>query len=455
MKFILNSFFSYRHWFALGINFFLLFILFIILLTISHYFDLSFDFTPNQKKTLPPAARDLLSSIDQDLHITVFYKKGNKHEYQNILNLISVESKHISYKVLNLDSNPGIAQLNSISQYGQAVIQAGNRNYVVSMSNPDKLLNEIAKITHPEKNQYIYFTTGHGEMSLDQKCKELRDDMNLLGINTRKINLGVQNNIPDNASLLVIAGPRRDFLPSELKAIYKYIEQGGKIIFMLEPFTQIRRLSSILRDYNISFHNGIIVDETNKLHNYDIYTPFIPSFARGPITKQLTMPAIFPTAAYFKIYQKQGAHVFTQYLAQSSEKSFSIADQSQISDQKSLSKQSASHNGPFIVSVLAVNKAQHADEKHSEIICFGDVDFITDQFIDLYSNKPLFINSVKWLLPKNERKNQTYWNTEKDFPYHHMSQKEAKWTFVFPVILFPSVFLCLGFTVFLYRRLWS
>lgn len=455
MRFILNSFFSYRHRFVLGINFLLLLVFFIILLTISHYFNLSFDFTPKQNNTLPSATRDMLISLDKDLHITVFYEKGNKHEYQQMLRLISTESKHISYQTLNLDNNPGIAQLNDVSHYGHAVIQFQNRKYIVNMSNPNNFLKELAKITQPDKNQNIYFTTGHGEVSFSQKCKELRDDLKLLGLNTHVINLGIQNHIPDNASLLIVADPRRDFLPKEIKSIHKYIDQGGKIIFMLEPFSQLPRISRILRDYNISFHNEIIADEANKLHNFDIYTPFIPSFARGPITKELTLPAIFPTVAYFKIHQNQNAHIFTQFLAQSSEKSFSIADQSQISVRKSPSKQSASHNGPFIVSVLAANKAPHSNDKHSELICFGDVDFIKDQFIDLYSNKPLFINSVKWLLPENEAQNTTYWKTDQNFPYHHMSQQQAKWTFVFPVILFPSVFLCLGFFVFFYRRLWS
>ena len=44
-----------------------------------------------------------------------------------------------------------------------------------------------------------------------------------------------QKEVPADASILVIAGPRTDFLPGELDALKSYLARGGKILCMIDP----------------------------------------------------------------------------------------------------------------------------------------------------------------------------------------------------------------------------
>jgi len=44
------------------------------------------------------------------------------------------------------------------------------------------------------------------------------------------------NKIPDNTLILVIGGPQKDFLQKELAMIADYLQTGGRVIFMFDPF---------------------------------------------------------------------------------------------------------------------------------------------------------------------------------------------------------------------------
>src|SRR5262249_59448821 len=50
-----------------------------------------------------------------------------------------------------------------------------------------------------------------------------------------KLVLAQQSAVPDDAAVLVVAGPRIDFFPQEVDAVKKYLDKGGKLLLELDP----------------------------------------------------------------------------------------------------------------------------------------------------------------------------------------------------------------------------
>ena len=50
-----------------------------------------------------------------------------------------------------------------------------------------------------------------------------------------KVVLAQQQDVPDDAAVLVIAGPTNDFLQPELDMVQRYLDKGGKLLLMIDP----------------------------------------------------------------------------------------------------------------------------------------------------------------------------------------------------------------------------
>ena len=93
----------------------------------------------------------------------------------------------------------------------------------------------------PQTKRVAYFTRGHGESSpagvnAEKGYSELRrllEDRNLMVSN---IDLSVQENIPKDAKLLIIAGPKATFLDKEVSLIRNFLNQNdGNLLVALDP----------------------------------------------------------------------------------------------------------------------------------------------------------------------------------------------------------------------------
>ena len=85
----------------------------------------------------------------------------------------------------------------------------------------------------------MYFTTGHGERSLDgfgpQDYGTIKQALERDNFTTAPLNLLTARAVPDDAAEVIIAGPTNPFLPEEKDALKAYLEGGGKLIAAARP----------------------------------------------------------------------------------------------------------------------------------------------------------------------------------------------------------------------------
>src|SRR5262249_57540808 len=83
------------------------------------------------------------------------------------------------------------------------------------------------------------YRLGSGEPSTDDsqpggysKVKELTEKNNY---KTQTVKLLETRQIPVECTIVVVAGPRRDYIPAEVDAIRGFVENGGRALFLLDP----------------------------------------------------------------------------------------------------------------------------------------------------------------------------------------------------------------------------
>ena len=53
----------------------------------------------------------------------------------------------------------------------------------------------------------------------------------------RPLNLKQDGSVPEDAAILIIAGPQRDLDTDEMDAVMDYLIRGGKMVILLDPGT--------------------------------------------------------------------------------------------------------------------------------------------------------------------------------------------------------------------------
>ena len=133
------------------------------------------------------------------------------------------------------------------------------------------------------KKNTVYFTSGHGESSpsdFDENrgfsyFKTMLEDQNL---EVESLDLSLASKVPDNAKIVVIAGPKGTFQDQEVAVLRSYLnERGGKIILAIDPVEELSTfdrpvfgLRGILKEWGLRCHDMLVYDPSYQ--NFDIFT---------------------------------------------------------------------------------------------------------------------------------------------------------------------------------------
>src|SRR5699024_2936734 len=124
------------------------------------------------------------------------------------------------------------------------------------------------------KKPQIYFLTGHGEYGIDDSGAAymlktyIENDVN--DVNTLDL---LSVDMPETCDILIIANPTSDFTDLETEKIQNYINGGGKIIWLQDPYVTVQttqnevsmpNINKILSQFGISFSNGIVCEQSTN-----------------------------------------------------------------------------------------------------------------------------------------------------------------------------------------------
>lgn len=104
-----------------------------------------------------------------------------------------------------------------------------------------KVQTALLKIAREKRT--VYFTVGHEELYWKNATNDLTNiamaKSVLEGLNLKVKELGAGTGlaqaVPDDAAMVFVVGPRRLFLPEEVKALQEYRDRGGALFISMEP----------------------------------------------------------------------------------------------------------------------------------------------------------------------------------------------------------------------------
>jgi ABC-type uncharacterized transport system involved in gliding motility auxiliary subunit len=376
------------------------------------------DLTANKQFSLSDQSRNVVGKLDAPMQVMVFVQEPEFPRYQDKLKEYEYASKRISTEYIDPDKKPAIARQNQVQQYGTIVFNYKGRSERVTSDNEQDVTNGIIKVVTGQQKK-VYFTQGHGEK--DTTVSE-RDGYNTIAAalgrenyTVDKVVLAQTGSVPDDAAVIVVAGPKTDFFPNETDALKKYLDKAGKVLLMLDPPDKpdsppLTNLIALAHDWGIEIGNNVVVDISGmgRLIGTDASVPVAANYPSHPITQRFNFITAFPLArSAAPVTGGVNGHT-AQTFVETSPRSWAETDIRGLltSGQVSLDESKGDKKGPVsIASAVSAsaptNTAKPGDndaaKPETRLIVIGDSDFAANSGLGIQGNRDLFMNMVGWL----------------------------------------------------------
>lgn len=357
--------------------------------------EIRWDFTESGRYSLSGQSRDVLAMLEAPLTAVGFYGEADSgvSAVQELFREYALVYPLFRYRIVNPAKNPDMTQQYQVKSHGTIVLEyRGQRRKVVG-ADEERLTNGIYQLVDSRRKS-IYFTQGHGEKGKNHGGGQLWQALEGEYYQVAPLSLIETSQIPEDASCVVIAGPRSAFFQKEIDQLDSYMRRGGSVVVLLDPYHD-SGLNNFLLTYGIVLRQMSIVDKIAKLPNGGDLFPAVSRYSSHSITRHLSKSTFFPVAHPLEIIDPLPQTHTADMLIQTEISAWAESDRQSLIDKNTDFNPEKDIPGPLNIGITV--KISHKDNTEiSRLAVFGDSDFVGDSYLFMAGNRDLALNTVAW-----------------------------------------------------------
>lgn len=373
-----------------------------------------FDFSEAGVHTLAEQSTQLLESLEEDVSITAFFTVSEAPPVRDLLERYAHRSDRIHLRFVDPNAAPALVEEVGLSsgELARGVVrfslESGEALSLSKFTEPD-VTNALRKLVM-SSGKKVYFLEGHNERTIKPRragAGSFATDPDTFGraaealrnetYEVESLLLATLAEVPEDASVVVVAGPTRPLLTAEIEALGRYVETGGSLFVAIDPRAQTN-LFDLLLGWEVAFGEDVVVDQALAVFG-QATTPLAGEYdGRHPITHLMREPTLFPMVRSVE----PGSQADYSRIVRTGQESWAERD---LDDWRESGRAEFGPNdlaGPVTIAIAGVPQILDADGEKvanvGRIVVFGDSDFATNEYFDALLNRDLFINSVNWLV---------------------------------------------------------
>ncbi len=453
-----------RTWGRLGCHVVLLLLGIGLLQVVADRTNRRLDLTPRRTLSLSPVTHNVLEEVDLPCSLTVFFRRGTRERYAELLARLQEANRHVTVELLDLDRYPERGRSLGVTQYGRVAITCAGHRVVVAALPEAALAGGLLRAVRGESRQ-VLFTTGHGERTPGNQPENYGRLVSALGAeNYAAEGLALlDGTIPAGTELVVVAGPTRDFLTPELDALASYLKAGGGVLLLLDP-GPLSNLARFLASLGIRLADDLLVDREKRVLGTDGLATVVELFKRGnPVSDPDANPhatgAVLPSARTVDV-AGEVASVRAESIARTAPTAWAMADVARAQRGEDPSEAVGDQRGSASIMVLAEigGSVDASGRPPGRLVVVGDADFASDAYLDLLGNRDLVLNAVAWLAGEPvlaATRPAEVVEVMRPLSPVILTTRQARAIFVTTVVAQPALVLLFGTVVVGLRRRWG
>jgi len=422
------------------------------ILVCSHYIGLNtlssthfkrYDITEDRKYALSPETVSYIQELDEPIRIIVTQSTDDSSTelgaiFTDIKNLVKeyvyeaeksgkgpIQSQYINvFQQTRLAQ--GLVEEFGVKQNNLIIFASENKHRVILFDEVYKMeemertafrgeqifTSAMLDVSSPDGNS-IYFLKGHGELEVESVdpingLSQLTEQLKLRNFNVDTLDLtSPESRIPEDADLVVLAGPKQPLLAREVNILKDYLgENAGRLIVLIDPITN-NNLGDLFYQWGVLAEDMVMLDSAPGfmmsggdilLRRFDPDHPITESIAKN--SQSVVVGLSRPVRA--DIGAPIDDRLTVRAIVGGSETSYGerfYRDQDQFGYNENVDLK-----GPVsvvVVSERSISSDLGIDIPGGRLVVFGTSQLITNTGLNVLGNFNLILNTLNWALDRN------------------------------------------------------
>ncbi|MCY3691350.1 MAG: GldG family protein [Chloroflexota bacterium] len=408
------------------------------------------DTTATNQFSLANRTKDLLDDLDRPINVIAYYPDEipdidmltRRGKVDTMLSEFSKRSGSFNYEFIDPQKEPDLARSQGVTVYETLSVSAVGTGVADLVQPTDAVYSRLEQdlytallVATETQRKKVYFLAGHGERDIsrseDDGYQQIRDGLEVDNYAVERLTWSPTEEdvtVPDDAALLVIAGPTGELPPAHADALNCYMEgfhrsdegrcytdtgrmageprrEGARLIFLAEPDTH-NSFRAFLTFWGVVVEEGYIRDVDGSQPNaprtlrLGIYNPQAPAEIVAPRGQPLNV-AFMPGAAALQPVIDDSAARLPVPIAATTQSARLISD-IERTDPIDDDPQGIFFPALYLDIVAPVGvpapTERPPDNQIAGMAVFGDSDFIANRNVQRGSSAALFLNSANYLM---------------------------------------------------------
>lgn len=271
------------------------------------------DLTSEQLYTLTDESKEKISKIPSDEEINIYL--FDYVENSSVVDLVKQYMKvheGITMEITTVTDRADLAnQYDILEGYYSILILSGDKyklftsydlytydynTYETIDITEQRITNGIIAVSSIGTTTSVYSLTGHGEYTTSTYLATAQTYLELEGYEIQDLDLLVEEQVPDDCAALIICSPEEDITELEAEKIKAYINAGGNILWMNDPYSsdvEQPYLQSVLDMYGVTIdQDGIMIEQDSSKMVMQSPDLILPTISSSTLTSDLATEGV-------------------------------------------------------------------------------------------------------------------------------------------------------------------
>ena len=421
-------------------------------------FNKSYDATSNKRYSLSDQTAKIVKGLKEDATITYFDQTSRFRQGKDLLDQYANLSPKVKVEYVDPDKNPTLAREAGIRSLGTAVVQIGSRKEEAKGMTEEGITGAFIRDLKSTART-VCFVQGSGETQIDDSDRHglsrFKDLLAKDNYETKSIDLLQTAEVPADCTVLVAAGPTRNYEQPEVDAIKKYVEGGGRALLLMDAPLKMGRseiadngaLASVLQTWGVTLHKDLILDlnPLGQIVGLGPQVALVTTYGSQPIVSDMKGSATgFPLSRSMEI--KSTDKTTVDKLFDSSTTSLATNNLSAASVNVNDPK---NQKGPLTIAAAGTYNTGK-ENSQGRFVVVGSSGWMANGFISFNGNSDLALNAMNWL--SSDEDLISIRPKEREDRRITMTTSQLGWVRAVSQFLFPMIVVVAGIAVWLKRR---
>jgi gliding motility-associatede transport system auxiliary component len=418
-----------------------------------------FDLTEQGVFSLSPQSANVVKSLQDDLQIQAFAEGGTNPELRGLLESYAYNAPKVKFELIDPDRQPELAEKYHITAYNTVRFEYGKESTTITQPTEENITNAIIKVTRTT-HKTICVVEGHGEPDIDDAqnargLSSVKEALSNENYEVKKVLLASMASVPDDCNLVVVAGPQKPYLETELTALGTYLDGGGRALFLIAPRSG-QEFGPLLAKWGVKLGNDVVVDQVIRLFQGPALglAPLVNTYGVHEITHDFKQRTVFPMTRSVHADGAGKKGLQATELVKTSPQSWGETDLDGLFQrQEAVLDPNTDVKGPVPIAVAVtadLKQMGNGKDGTTRLAVFGSVEFAENREIGgTYYNRDLLLNTLDWLAgqadllsirPRGVRSSKVQFTAEQGTVIFYLS-----------VLIIPELLLIAGIAVW-WRR---